>query len=311
LASTGELLATEDLRDRFRLERWRFGTPILDVYDGHDLRLDRPVHIRLLKPFVRRSPEAVRRFLDAARRAAGVVHPNLVAVYDGGSLGGRLCIVTEAPASRLADYPAAVDAGELRRLANDFVWGLRAAHDAGLVHGALDDTALMIDDDGVGKVADVGLYAAVAEVLPRTRLTIDGPLSPSTDGDLRALAAALTKRANGHDDALEPVRRALSVVPTERYESAGAMAAALDEDSPPSGPSIPPRPDARTQTLTAPTPRPRVRGRVPTRLAAWVIAAVMLATLIVVAWRDTDPPIPGRPTHTTQRSDLPPEIPRD
>ncbi|HVV37799.1 MAG TPA: hypothetical protein VHC63_14415 [Acidimicrobiales bacterium] len=190
MVSTDDHPATEDLGDRFRLGAWRFDTPIVDVYDGRDLRLDRPVQVRLLKPVVKRSPDAAARFLAAARRAAAVVDPHLVAVYDSGEIGGRTCIVTEAPTQRLSEARRSLSPDELARVAADFEAGLRAAHAAGLVHGAIDDTALLVDDDGTGKLADAGIYPAFAGVVPRSPLAQTEP--PSVEGDRRALAAQLT-----------------------------------------------------------------------------------------------------------------------
>jgi serine/threonine protein kinase len=286
LASIDERLATDDLRDRFRVDRWRFDTPLLDVYDGWDVRLDRPVHLRLLKPVVRRAPGAAERFLTAARSAAGVAHPNLVAVYDSGSIGGRVCIVTEAPARRLRECGDQLAPSELQRLATDYRSGLQAAHEAQLLHGAIDDTALMVDEDGTGKIADVGLYPTVAPA----------GAAPSIQGDLRALAAELRKRSDGTETAI-PVAT----------------------DTPPDpSPTIPTRPDAGTQTMEATPPRVRkerkpraARKHLPSSAVAWIVAAAMVVGLFVLSWNDHDPPTPGRSDHPTHRSDLPKEIPPD
>ncbi|HVT77498.1 MAG TPA: hypothetical protein VHD87_10745 [Acidimicrobiales bacterium] len=269
MVSTDDHPATEDLGDRFRLGAWRFDTPIVDVYDGRDLRLDRPVQVPLLKPVVKRSPDAVARFLAAARRAAAVVDPHLVAVYDSGEIGGRTCIVTEAPARRLSEARRAMSPDELARVGADFEAGLRAAHAAGLVHGAIDDTALLVDDDGTGKLADTGIYPAFAGVVPRSPLAQTEP--PSVEGDRRALAAQLA-------------------VPVAATHTTATATATMEAP-------VPASPLATRRRLPA-------RSAI-----AWLVAAAAIAGLVVVSLHDDDPPTPGRAEHAAHHTDLPPEIP--
>jgi serine/threonine protein kinase len=322
---------TDDLGDRFRIAKWCFGTSILDVYEGRDTQLERDVHLRLLKPLAKRHPEAVARFLEAAKNAAGVLHPNLVAVYDSGWMRGRLCLVTEAPAHRLAESLRPLSPEETRRVARDCLRGLAAAHRADLLHGAIDEQAIFVEADGTAKLGDVGLYAAVASFLPPPRAAAPDDTASSVAGDVRALAATVLKRSDGSDPALDAtLRSALAVDPGERLASTDALEAALalPGEAPP--PAIPPRPAADTAAMTTvapepPAPEPPVpstpsapatppvprRRPVPRALAAYALAAAAVAGLLVVAWHDTDPPTPGRPaSHTHHTADLPPEIPR-
>ena len=78
-----------DHEPRLLVGRYRVGEPLGaggmgTVVAGHDLRLDRAVAIKLLRPELARDPGLRRRFEREARSAARVVHPNAVAVYDTG-----------------------------------------------------------------------------------------------------------------------------------------------------------------------------------------------------------------------------------
>ena len=75
-----------------------------EVRDGWDTRLDRAVAIKLLHPTLIDQPDQRRRFDDEARAAAGLTHPNIVAVHDRGEHDGVPFIVMERlPGNTLAD----------------------------------------------------------------------------------------------------------------------------------------------------------------------------------------------------------------
>jgi serine/threonine protein kinase len=281
---------------------------LFDVYRGKDLRLDRDVHLRLLKPRYARQDDVANALFAAAKQAAAVVHPNLVTVYDVGSFGGRRGLVTEATARKLASD---IDPEQLRRVATDYLGGLNAAHCAGLLHGAIDADALFVAADGAGKLADVGLFAAVAGGERDVRL-------PGVDADLRSLASTLIKQSDGRDRAFEDaLRRALSADPSERYPSAETMAEALEAVPPDEtvSPTIPTRPIDKAAEAEREPSRPRVVAtsalRAVRSVASLVVVLAAVAVLLVVSWNDTDGPTPGRPTTPVERGkDLPPEIPR-
>ena len=65
------------------------------VYLGHDTQLDRPVAIKVLQRAAGVSPDDVERFLQEARRLARLKHPAIVTVYDVGSEGSDVYIVSD------------------------------------------------------------------------------------------------------------------------------------------------------------------------------------------------------------------------
>lgn len=152
--------------------RYRVETPIATggmstVYRGLDVRLDRPVALKVMDPRYAGDSQFLTRFQREARAVARLKDPGLVAVYDQG-LDARLpFLVMEL-----------VDGGTLRELLAErgpmpphaaaavlrpMLGGLAVAHRAGLVHRDIKPENVLISDDGEVKLADFGLVRAVAE----------------------------------------------------------------------------------------------------------------------------------------------------
>ncbi len=77
------------------------------VYHARDLNLQREVAIKLLREDLIADPAFQARFLQEARAAANLLHPNIVTVYDFGHDAGRMFIAMEYVAGhRPEDAPA-------------------------------------------------------------------------------------------------------------------------------------------------------------------------------------------------------------
>src|SRR3981189_3024849 len=77
-----------------------------EVRDGWDIRLDRPVAVKLLHPVFTTEPDNRMRFEVEARAAAALNHPHIVSVHDSGEHAGTPYIVMERlPGRRLPDVP--------------------------------------------------------------------------------------------------------------------------------------------------------------------------------------------------------------
>ncbi len=140
------------------------------VRAGRDLRLGRPVAVKLLRPDMAEQPAIRERFVAEARAAARLVHPNVVAVFDSGEEGGLPYIVMEClPGHSLADDIATgpIDPERVRRIAAEVLAALEAAHDAGVVHRDVKPANLLLDGKGRVKVADFGI-AKITEGLDLT-----------------------------------------------------------------------------------------------------------------------------------------------
>jgi Serine/threonine protein kinase len=92
------------LADRYRVERSLGRGGMAEVYLAQDLRLERPVALKVLAPALSSDPSFVARFRREAQAAAGLSHPNIVAVYDWGEALGSYFIAMEyAPGRTLAE----------------------------------------------------------------------------------------------------------------------------------------------------------------------------------------------------------------
>ncbi|AKF10993.1 serine/threonine-protein kinase [Sandaracinus amylolyticus] len=143
--------------------------------------LDRVVAIKRIHPHLAREKAFVEMFLDEARIAARVQHPNVCPVLDYGEEGGAPYLVMElvrgetveaivgAIARAYPDDPIA-HARRVLRVAVDACEGLHAAHELGVVHRDVSARNLFVGDDGCARVLDFG----VARAREKTHRTATG-----------------------------------------------------------------------------------------------------------------------------------------
>jgi serine/threonine-protein kinase len=275
--------------------RGRLGTGgAAEVYAAFDHRLNRTVALKLLRAD-RADPNALARFRHEAMLAAGLTHPNIVAVYDAGEIDGEPFIVMElvdgeSLATRLKRGdtfapPAIVD------ITAQLLAALDVAHAAGLVHRDVKPGNVLLTDDGTVKLADFGIAKAeaAASALTQTGHVIGTPryLAPeqtrgepaTARSDIYATGLVLDELQAASEPPKDPsigrvVERATAQDPAQRYPSAAAMAAALRAD-----PTIDDAAPAATAVLAAPRRAPRTRPSRPRRGALVAIATVLLLAL--------------------------------
>ena len=134
------------------------------VYRARDPRLERYVALKIISPEAIGSPHRQRRFIQEARSASALNHPNILSVYDIGTENGMQYIVSELVEGET--LRKILDRGPLplRKfldIATQIAAGLAAAHEAGIIHRDLKPENVMITSDNRVKLLDFGLAKVV------------------------------------------------------------------------------------------------------------------------------------------------------
>src|SRR5438552_3036852 len=130
------------------------------VYRARDTRLDRLVALKVLAAERALGEESKRRFLQEAKAASALNHPNIVTIYDLGSEAGVEYLAMEFIEGKTVDQlipRGGIHVSELLRYAVQAADALAKAHEAGIVHRDLKPSNVMVSADGLVKVLDFGL----------------------------------------------------------------------------------------------------------------------------------------------------------
>ena len=152
--------APEVLGGRYELRGVLGRGGMAEVRDGWDIRLDRPVAVKLLYPVFTTQPDNRMRFEVEARAAATLNHPHIVSVHDSGEHAGTPYIVMERLSGQtLADVIAQrpLPQPQVRTILDEVLSALAAAHAAGILHRDIKPANVLFSTSGHTKVADFGI----------------------------------------------------------------------------------------------------------------------------------------------------------
>ncbi len=264
---------THVLADRYELGPVLGQGGMARVHQGVDRQLDRRVAIKVLAPPFDRDDEFVERFRREARAAAGLSHPNIVAVFDSGSDDGTHFIVTELVegetlADRLRDGP--MPPADAVAVAVDIARALAAAHALGLIHRDIKPGNVMLLPDGRVKVVDFGIArAAGSDTLTHTGVVLGSTayLSPEQAGgqpvderaDLYSLGCVLYEMLTGR-------------VPFRADTPIATMYRHVNEDAPPPSTIAPVQPELEDVVLRCLEKDPKRRFASAAELEAALLA---------------------------------------
>jgi serine/threonine protein kinase/WD40 repeat protein len=300
------------------------------VYKAEDTRLQRTVALKLLPPALTRDPVAKSRFLQEARAASALDHPNVCTVYDVGEIEeDRLYLAMpaydgETVQRKIERGPLTVE--QAVDVARQVASGLAKAHRQGIVHRDVKPANLMVTGDGIVKILDFGLAKlAGAMGLTRSGLRVGTPTYMSPEQaqgevdhrtDLWSLGVVLYEMLAGrppfeaesdpgivhavlHEEPV-PLRRLRPDAPVELERIVARLLEKRLADRYPSAEAV----LADLRDLGEPQPPTTGRPHTPPPRKGWWIVLAVLGVLAVlfVLWRaraDRAPAIEGPVTQLT------------
>src|SRR5438105_235281 len=155
-----------------------------EVYLAQDTKLDRRVALKILPAEVAAHPDRMKRFVQEAKAASALNHPNIITIYEIDESDSGHFIATEfidGETLRERELKAPLRLGESLDIAAQIAGALSAAHAAGIVHRDLKPENVMLRTDGIVKVLDFGLAKLTAPTLD----SVDGeaPTRPNVNTD--------------------------------------------------------------------------------------------------------------------------------
>lgn len=135
-----------------------------DVYKAKDHKLNRPVAVKVLKQEFSENANFVSKFRIEAQAAAGLMHPNIVNVYDVGEENGIYYIVMELvegiTLKKYIEKKARLSVKEAVSIAIQVSMGIEAAHNNHIIHRDIKPQNIIISKEGKVKVTDFGIAKA-------------------------------------------------------------------------------------------------------------------------------------------------------
>jgi serine/threonine protein kinase/Tol biopolymer transport system component len=155
------------------------------VYKAIDTHLDRPVAVKVLPADRVSDPERKQRFIQEAKAASALRHPNIVVIHDIAFDSGRDFMVMEFVEGQSLHHligRKGLKLNEALGYAVQIADGLAKAHAAGIIHRDLKPTNIMVTDDGLVKILDFGL----------AKLMEDAPTGGAPNAEAGAAGPTLT-----------------------------------------------------------------------------------------------------------------------
>jgi serine/threonine-protein kinase len=166
---------TAALADRYRIERLLGAGGMATVYLAHDVRHDRKVALKVLKPELA-AVIGAQRFLAEIRTTANLQHPHILSLFDSGEIDGSVFYVMpfvdgESLRDRLT-REGQLPVADAVRITREVAEALQHAHAHGVIHRDIKPENILLQS-GHAVVADFGIALAVSKT-GASRLTETG-----------------------------------------------------------------------------------------------------------------------------------------
>ena len=234
------------LDGRYRLDAPLGSGGMATVFRAWDLRLDRPVAVKILSPNLAADPTFVARFRQEARTMARVHDPSIVTVHDVNESDGQLYIVMELiEGESLADRlqrERVLSPEALAPILSSVASGLAVLHGLGLVHRDVKPHNILLPTTGPAKLADFGLArdgGTASLTIPGTAIGTLGYLAPevlrgapaSAASDVYAFGVVAHEALTGHRPTVDAAPPASALAPWLGTGFDRPLAAALGPSS--------------------------------------------------------------------------------
>src|SRR5438552_618907 len=156
-----------------------------EVYLAQDTKLDRRVALKILPAQVAAHPDRMKRFVQEAKAASALNHPNIITIYEIDETESGHFIATEfidGETLRERELKAPLKLGQSLDIAAQIASALSAAHAAGIVHRDLKPENVMLRQDGIVKLLDFGLAKLTARASSDS-IDNEAPTRPNVNTD--------------------------------------------------------------------------------------------------------------------------------
>lgn len=275
------------------------------VFFANQKSLERQVAFKVFSPALAADTVFRKAFADSSKLAAGLRHSNLIGLLDSGEVAGMLYLVMEfVPGKSLARSTQGqiVEFGQSLALIDAISEGVAHAHDAGLVHGHLDNLSILLNQHALPKIGNFGFGRTVhtdPKVVTPVHFTapevLADPTAATKASDVFSVAALFYGLITGksfsphapapstvcgcHTAVDSVLKRATDPSPHKRYADAREFQSALKQATAKSVDRVPAAPASNPKSSA---PQPKTGYDV--KLLAKIALIIVLLIAIKFTW---------------------------